>query len=89
MIPDPNFPRWMYHRTQPAIMVLSQQELDRLGSDWAMRPWTASDEPLPSPDVPEPEEPEPEEPEEPQQQKQTAPLRFAPRAGRRRRSFSF
>ena len=79
--PDPNWPRWLYHRSKPALIVQSQAEQDALGPGWARMPFT-SDDPAPSPDVPEPEEPEPDVPEEPEEH---LPADREPLAGLRRR----
>ena len=32
------YPRWMYHRTKPAVIVKSQQEEAALGEGWADSP---------------------------------------------------
>ena len=32
------YPRWMYHRTKPAVIVKSQQEEAELGEGWADTP---------------------------------------------------
>lgn len=64
MRPDPNYPRWMFHRSLDPVMIHSPEEEAALGPEWSRRVWAAlSREEKPEP-VPEPYE-EPEEPEEP------------------------
>jgi len=70
MRPDPNYPRWMFHRSKPMVMVQNPEEEAALGPGWSRTPLP----PEPAHDygdwleirasaLPK-EEPEPEPPEE-------------------------
>src|SRR5262252_4289000 len=60
MKPDPNFPRMMFHRTEPPVIVHTQDELDALDpAHWSTKLFTGEEPPEPEPD-PEDEEEEPE-----------------------------
>ena len=85
MKPDPNYPRWMFHRTRPMVMVQNEKEEKALGPEWSRIPVTAAalppeEKPQPPPE-PEPGEDEPEteeEEEEPFREPTYAPLRKPP-----------
>jgi hypothetical protein len=67
MRPDPNYPRWMFHRRKPMVMVHNEEEELALGRDWSRVPIPAGaalppeEKPLPQPEEEEPEEEEPVE----------------------------
>ncbi|PWT71034.1 MAG: hypothetical protein C5B60_11450 [Chloroflexi bacterium] len=59
-----DYPRWMYHRTKPAMVISNEEEEAALGAEWSRDIRVSlpkEDKPQP---IPEPEEPEPEEEEE-------------------------
>jgi hypothetical protein len=64
MKPDPNFPRMMFHRTEPPVTVHTQQELDALDpAQWSTKLYTGEEPPEPEASEEE-EETEPDEGEE-------------------------
>ncbi len=66
MRPDPNYPRWMFHRTKPMVCVNNQEEEAALGPQWSRTPLPPAATALPKEEKPEPEpEEEPEEDEKP------------------------
>ncbi len=69
MRPDPNYPRWMFHRSKPMVCVNSQEEEAALGREWSRTPLPSAATALPKEDKPEPEEPVEDEPEEPEEEK--------------------
>ncbi len=73
---DPNYPRWMFHRTKPMVCVNNHEEESALGREWSRTPLPSTATALPKEDkpaqTPEPEEPvedEPEPEEEPEKEK--------------------
>jgi hypothetical protein len=65
MRPDPNYPRWMFHRAKPMALVQNPEEEAALGPEWSRVPipagaaLPAGEKPLPQPEEEEPEEEEP------------------------------
>jgi len=60
--PDPNYPRWMFHRTRPMVMVQNADEEAALGREWSRTMFNALPKEEKPPEMPEPEEPVEEEP---------------------------
>lgn len=90
MKPDPNYPRWMYHRSRDPVLIHSEAEEAALGPEWSRKvfaslPREEKPEKIPGPEPEEePEEehePEPEEPvEQPAAQTVAPPVK--PKRGR-------
>jgi hypothetical protein len=53
MTPSEDYPRMMFHRTLPWVIVQSRDEEDALGSDWARTVWPAGEDPPAQPALPE------------------------------------
>jgi hypothetical protein len=56
MNPSEDYPRMMFHRTLPWVIVQSREEEDALGSDWARTVWPAGEVPPAGPPREEPGE---------------------------------
>jgi|SRR5215831_15986135 len=69
MKPDPNYPRWMFHRTRPMVMVQNADEEAALGPEWSRTMWNA----LPAEEKPE-KMPDTEEPIEEEEKPAPAPV---------------
>ena len=72
MKPDPNYPRWMFHRSKPMVMVQSADEEAALGREWSRTMYSALPKEEKPPKMPEPEEPVEPEPE-PEEEKAPPP----------------
>ena len=51
--PDPDYPRWMFHRTRPMVMVQNADEEKALGPEWS-RTLPAPEPPAEPEDAPKP-----------------------------------
>jgi len=63
MRPDPNYPRWMFHRSKPMTMVQNPEEEAALGPGWSRTPLPPVAAALPEEEKPKPQ-PQEELPDE-------------------------
>ncbi len=77
MRPDPNYPRWMFHRTKAMVCVNNPEEEAALGPQWSRTPLPPAASALPKEEkpakIPEPEEPIEDEPEPEEEEPEEEP----------------